>query len=102
MSDVSDITFSDLESLRLEYREKVGDRDGFSPDQQIAMAAIHNQQASGGSPMAMLVILSKTTLRTMFCKGVIDYRGSLTVHGNDLLRKWCKESRAKKGDKGRE
>jgi len=75
----------------------VGDKDGFSPDQQIAMAAIHNQQVSGGSPMAMLVILSKATLRTLFCKGVIDYRGSLTVHGDMLLRKWCKESRKSKG-----
>lgn len=98
MSDLADITFSDLESLRLEYRAKVGDKDGFSPDQQIAMAAIHNQQVSGGSPMAMLVILSKMVLRSLFCKGVIDYRGTLTVYGDMMLQKWCKESRAKKGD----
>ena len=97
MSAVSDITFRDLESLRLEYRKKVGDRDGFSPDQQIAMAAIHNQQVSGGSPMAMLVILSKMVLRSLFCKGVIDYRGTLTVYGDMMLQKWCKEDGAKKG-----
>ena len=90
-----DADFGDLESYRTEYRQKMSTKDGFTPDQQIAMTTIHNQEVARGSTGAILVILSKPTLRSLFKRGVITYRGNLTRYGNDVLKKWCKDARRK-------
>ncbi len=87
--------FLELELNRLGYRNQMADRDGFTPDQQIAMATIHNQEVAGGSTRALLVIIQTPTLKALLSKGAIDAEGRLTKFGNDALKGWWKSARRK-------
>lgn len=86
-------TYLQLETSRSQYRDNMPVRDGFSAEQQIAIATLHNQSVSGGSCMAIAVLLPKATRRALARKGVIDSRCCLTKAGDDILRKWWKEAR---------
>jgi hypothetical protein len=83
-------TFNDLERYRQQYRDQMPERDGFTPDQQIAMTTIHNQSVSRGSCGAIAVVLSKQTLRVLFDAKVIDERCRLTKRGETILKGWLR------------
>ena len=85
--------FSELEQNRSEYRRKMGVRDGISADQQVAIATLHNQAVARGSSLAVSLLLSKSTLRALLKRGLIDTRCKLTKKADDLLRKWMKDAR---------
>ena len=85
--------FTELEQARAAYRDRFPIRDSITPDQQIAMAMLHNQDVGHGSCLAIAVILSKPTLRALLSKGLIDERCRLTKAGNELLKKWWAEAK---------
>ena len=85
---MSGMSYMNLEANRAEYRFKVGEKDGLTADQQIAMATIHNQQVNGGSCLAIACLLNKGTLRVLIQKQLIDEECRLTKKGDELLKSW--------------
>ena len=78
-----------LEKIRSEYKAKFPIRDGFTCEQQIAMALLHNCDVIGKGWQSILVIIPKPTMRALAKEGIIDERGRLTKSGNEFLKRWA-------------
>ena len=85
--------YSDLSQNIDDYKAKMAVKDRQTPEQQVAMALLHNVDVMGGSHLAVCMVIPMPTLRALVGRGLIDDRGRLTKDGNAMLKSWIKEDR---------